>query len=172
MRKHRSLLWLSLSAQCLFSCGSSLYLDKPSDTNLAFWITEKVSTYGFQLSNCTYLPGMFGGSMYLDGRYEAIKNDAGTLSEPEVHVVYTVTAYPDYAYGGQYVTRIDITDPEIYVYGLTFLSSESEVSATMEKLGFTLSSTSSWKKNNCTFSFGEKGISIKAFVSNKYGIQF
>ena len=159
-----------LSALC--SCSSSKFLEKTDDTNLEFWITEKVSMQHYELSTCTYLPGLFGGSMHLDGRYEAIEGNNGMLYEPEIHVVYTVTAYPDYADGGQYITSIDITDPEIYVYGLTMNSTVEEVSETMKKMGFKTSTGDRWTKNNCTFSFSTYGIRIGAAVTNKKGIVF
>lgn len=154
------------------SCNESKFLDKPDETNLEFWITEVVKKDDF--AKCTFLPGLFGGNMYLDSRYEAIINDDGnsmTIS-PKVHVIYSITAYPDYADGGTYVTGIDITDPKINVYGLTMDSSQENISNTMSDLGFKNSESNRWSKNNCVFVFKKSEIIITAKVTNNKGIVF
>ncbi len=155
----------------LSSCGESKFLDKPNETNLEFWITEEASHDSFK--NCTFLPGLFGGDMYLDSRYEGVIREGSLMVEaPEIHVVYTVTSYPDYSDGGSYVTGIDITDPNINVYGLTMKSSKDEISKTLSNLGFLNDKNNCWRKNNCWFTFGGSGIYIGAHVSNDKGYIF
>lgn len=173
IKNTKVLLTLSAFICTLFSvssCNESKFLDKPEETNLEFWITEEVDDEQFE--NCTFLPGLFGGDMYLGSKYKAVFNDGSSMAqEPEVHVVYTVTAYPDYSNGGSYITGIDITDPNINVYGLTMKSSKDEISKTMSNLGFLNDKNNCWSKNNCWFSFGS-GIYIGAHVSNDKGIMF
>lgn len=174
-KKEKTLIPIATFIFSLFSlcsCNESKFLDKPEETNLEFWITEKVDNN--QFANCTFLPGLFGGDMYLDSRYEAlISEDGGSMAvAPEIHVVYTVTAYPDYSDNESYITKIDITDPNINVYGFTITSSQDDISKTMNKLGFSSGDTNCWSKNNCMFSFDKSSIHISAKVSNNKGIVF
>lgn len=171
MEKLFKLLSALFCLSLLYGCSSTKYLEKDTGTNLKYWITESVNVDHYNLSNCTYLPGMFGGDMFLDGRYEAIKSEEKILA-PEIHVVYTVTAYPDYADGGCYITFIDITDPKIYVYGLSMSSTEDEVTEIMKKQEFKSKGNNTWYKNNCLFMFSSNSIRIKADVSNKNHIVF
>ena len=70
----------SLLAFTLPSCGgngNSKYLDRPEDTNLEFWITQKVEWKDFEEKGCTFLPGWFGADEYLDSRYQAVEEDGG-----------------------------------------------------------------------------------------------
>ena len=112
-----------------------------------------------------------GGLYYLDPRYEMIDNQV-----PEVHVTYIAGSYPDYADGGLYVTRIEITDPSITVYGLNIHSSQEEIDAKFASLGFSKTSEFLgklyWKKNNCSFMFLKNEIRIDAHVSNREGAVF
>lgn len=55
------------------------------------------------------------------------------------YVSYLVTAYPDYASGGSYITGISITDPEVRLYGLTVDATFAEFDAVFAEMGFTLS---------------------------------
>lgn len=126
------------------------------------------------MKGCTYLPGYFLASLYLDSRYEAITKDgeSSTQIAPDIHVTYLISSYPDYSDGGLYVTNIEITDPTIHVYGLTITSSDEEITNTMESLGFLEETENRWNKNNCVFSFHDSGIIIGAAVTNKNGIVF
>lgn len=175
-RKKTKIIWPIFALICslfsLSSCNESKFLDKPDETNLEFWITEEVKKDDFV--KCTFLPGLFGGNIYLDSRYKAIISDDGSSMAvaPEVHVIYTITAYPDYADGGTYVTGIDITDPKINVYGLTMTSSQENISKTMSNFGFTSGENNRWSKNNCVFTFKKSEIIIVAKVTNDKGIIF
>jgi len=161
-----SILVFSLS---LFSCvDSSKFLEKPKDTNLDFWITEHVSSSDF--NECTYLPGWFGASEYLDRRYKATDE----LKAPTVHVTYLISGYPDVS-DSSCVTRIEITDKIINVYGLTFENTEAEISQKMISLGFVESAkegSSSYYKNNVDFFFNSNRILISASSTNRNHIVF
>jgi len=161
-----SILALSLF---LFSCeDSSKFLKKPKDTNLDFWITDHVSSSDF--NDCTYLPGWFGASEYLDRRYKATDD----FKAPTVHVTYLISGYPDVS-DSLCVTRVEITDRIINVYGLTFENSETEICQKMVSLGFVVSTkegSSSYYKNNVDFFFYSNRILISASSTNKNHIVF
>ena len=154
----------------LSSCAAGNFLKRPEDTNLAFWITQKVETEDFK--DCTLLPGMFGGDMYLDSKYEALEGDMPSV--PDIHVVYTVTKYPDYSSPDLYVTAISITDPTIYVYGLTINASDAQIEERMNELNYknTEYGSRKWEKNNCKINFLEGRIYMSAHVTNHNNIFF
>lgn len=156
----------------LIGCSpESKFLDKPDDTNLELWITENVTDT--DLLHMTYLPGYFGASEYLDSRYSPIKREDGNDVAPDVHVTYLLTSYPDYSSGGSYVTSIDISDPQIYVYGLSMNSTDSQISNTMSELGFKKRNNyNSWYKNNCFFTFNSFNIHISSAITNNDNIVF
>lgn len=157
----------------LCSCSEkSYFLPRPKETNLKYWVTEKLSDDAF--SDCTYLPGWVGASEYLDGRYKPVINpdNESMPRAPEIHVTYLVTAYPDLSSSYSCVTSISITDPEIYVYGLTFNSSKDEIEKKMKSMLFTQNSNGAWCQNNCNISFNETSISIGASVTNRNQIIF
>ncbi len=170
MKRIRQGLTMLISSFVLFGCGGSKFLERPSESveesrQLAFWITQRVT--GEDFKDCTYLPGWFGASGYLDSRYQAVDGEA-----PEVHVTYVISGYPDCA-DDLAVTQIDITDPNIVVYGLTMNSSEEEITSTMCELGFSKTDDQTrWKKNNCYFKFSEKSIFIVAPSTNNSGIVY
>ena len=163
----KSLILLPLLALSLTSCGK--YLDKPEDTNLEYWITERVTLEQAIEKGCTPIGGMFGGDMFLGSAYEMVEDEDHHKQLPEAHVKYILTGYPDttnkYA-----VTSIEITDPEVYVYGLTMASSKEEIDIRMKELKFNAITDEygrgRYNKNNCTFIFDEKHINISASVSN------
>lgn len=108
----------------------------PAKMELEFWITDDVS--GVDFSDHAEVDGWFGAREYYGLGYAPTANEDGTYPPP-YSVKYLITAYPDYADGGQYVTRIEITDPAVEVYGFTVDSDLSEFDQVMTELGFRLS---------------------------------
>ncbi|MCI2111626.1 MAG: hypothetical protein LKK13_04720 [Bacilli bacterium] len=164
-------LLASLAASALlFSLGGcssqGQRLDRPDDTNLELWITQRVSAA--DLEDCAYLPGWFGASEYLDSRYAVL---GGPARVPERHVTYLVSGYPDLK-DDPAVTKIEITDPAIFVYGLSLESEEEAIEGTMVGEGFAKQdeTTLSFGKGNVSFRFGSDKISISALTTNKTGI--
>ncbi len=102
------------------------YYQKPMDSELAFWITQDVASVDFS---------SYRSESYLLGAVEytpATDEEGGSG-----RVAYLVSAYPDYADGGKFVTRIRITDTKIKVLGgLTITASVAEWSAALRKLRF------------------------------------
>ena len=93
MKKRLSLIFLCF-AFAINGCSNSInpYLERPIDTNLEFWITQKVTFDEFKDKGCTFLPGWFGADEYLDSRYQA-DISTGIVRAPEIHVTYLVTGY-------------------------------------------------------------------------------
>ncbi len=100
---------------------------RPEDTPLELWICDDAS--GFDWSGHAEVPGMMGGRQLLGAGYD--------LEDAE-RVLYTLTAWPDYADGGCFVTRISVTDPAVTVYGLTVHSDAGEFEEVFTSLGFTV----------------------------------
>lgn len=119
----------------LYSLGDGL-----SGKALDFRITQNVENYSFEGFDEIY--GWFGAREYLGRGYKKIAGPNGEESKPKHYVSYLVTAYPDYADGGAYITEICITDPEVRLYGLTVGSPLAEFDAVFTEMGFTLSDDS------------------------------
>lgn len=109
--------------------GKSQIPDRPADTSLEFWITEDVSEMDWKGYDEAY--GMFGGYAYLGKDYHLINGEV-----PQKHIIYTLTAWPDYSDAGWYITGIEITDPAISVYGLTAASTFSDFDNVLTKQGY------------------------------------
>ncbi len=105
----------------------SLFAPKPADTALEFWITQDMKNV--DLSSHEEIEGWIGAREYYGKGYG---------SDSEYHVKYLITAYPDYADGGAYVTEITVTDPAVSVYGLTVTSSAEEFKEVFGGMDFAL----------------------------------
>lgn len=132
------------------------YIDK-KNTFLEFQITENVENADFSQYNRIY--GLMGGKEYYGKGYSAVKDEDGNEVKPEHYVIYTITAYPDYADGGQYITRIEITDPNVMVHGLTVKSSFEDFEAVFKAMGYETSVT-------------EHGRYVQYNAKNKDGISY
>ena len=161
---------LITSIFALTACKKT-YLNCPSDTNLEFWITQRVTDDDFK--DCTYLPGWFGASEYLDSRYKAIKVEEDGykgITKPEKYVTYLVTGYPD-TLDDSAVTRIEITDPKITVYGLTLNSTTEEIEKRMSELSAEKTEYDrEYTIEKAYFSFQTDCIRISVPVTNKQNI--
>jgi len=161
----------------------SVFAPEPDDTTLEFWITENVENVDFSQHNEIY--GWMGAREFYGKGYSSVKDEDGNDVKPEHYVTYLITAYPDYADGGQFVTRIDITDPNVSVYGLTVNSSIEEYDAVFRKMGYVISVEE--RGVNTVFTATRAGITfelcirpdeltpslaIKAEVTNREGIVF
>ncbi len=143
-------------------------LSRPADTNLEFWITESVEDGDFE--GHEQLFGLFGGNEYLGEGYVFAEHGSEQVF-PEHYVRYTVTSYPDYAYGTPAVTRIVITDPEVRVYGLTVDSAWEEVNEVMRSHGYRINEDG-YTKCGVRIVFREGMITISVEVRNLFSIQF
>ncbi len=182
MKKIALVLALIIILVNFSSCsGSEKIPEKPEDTTLEFWITQDVAQMDF--SDYYEIFGWFGAKQYYGSGYEPVSDEQGYEVEPNYYVKYRVTAWPDYADGGEYITSIDFNDPKVTVYGLTVDSSLEEFERVFREMGYELSEDSSKMnerylatKNGICFSIetidGKRSFSIYAEVTNKEGISF
>lgn len=80
----------------------------------------------------------FGIYMLVDSTLNPYEDDIDLFMENNPTTYYHVTAYPDHLDSGEYITRIDTSDPDIYVYDLSVgdTYSETEIMDYMASLGF------------------------------------
>lgn len=151
-------------------CSNSK-VNKPEDGNLEFWLGEIVDES--KINQDKFIPGTFGGNMYLDDRYERVQGES-MIEAPKKAILYTVTNYPDYSSKNRAVTYISITDPDITVYGLTINSKQNDIQYKMNKMGFKQDkeATSIYTKGDYRFSFTESFINFSINVTNKDGIVY
>ena len=128
-----------------------------------------------------------GAREFLGSGYKKNEDPTGSNQHPEHYVSYVITAWPDYADGGEFVTDITVTDPDVTVYGLTIESTYEEFDAVFEPLGYELSwsngaiETRVATKNGITFRLTRAvddnpnvvpQIRISAEVTNREGIVY
>ena len=159
---------------CSNNAGQSdIFLKRPKDTNLEFWITERVTFEQLENKGCTYIPGWMGADEYLGSKYRV--NEDGSV--PDIHVTYLITGYPD-TLDDRAVTSISVTDPEITVYGLKIGAKESEIFERAKKLNYSSMGFVTYVDEccayftikNCTFVFKHSEITIDVPVTNNQGI--
>ena len=121
----------------LTETGNTVSGEMPKNTSLEFWITEDVKDYNWTGHDEIY--GWMGAREFLGSGYKKNEDPTGSNQHPEHYVSYVITAWPDYADGGEFVTDITITDPTVTVYGLTIASTYEEFDAVFEPLGYELS---------------------------------
>ena len=121
----------------LTETGNTVSGEMPKDTNLEFWITEDVKDRDW--IGYDEICGWMGAREFLGSAYKKNADEDGLDQRPEHYASYVITAWPDYADGGQFVTDITVTDPAVTVYGLTIASTYEEFDAVFEQLGYELS---------------------------------
>ena len=152
------------------SCGKRL---SEPEHDLEFWIGENVDGFDFSEHQPKY--GIMGGFEYYGRGYVPTLAEDGWQIDPEHCVIYTLTNYPDYSSNSLCVTRIEITDPAVRVYGLSLSSTADEIRSTMASEGFTVTGTDASikaEKDNFRFIFTKDSIRITAEVTNHFGIVY
>lgn len=137
--------------------------ERPGDTNLEFWIGQDVGDVDF--SSHTEIYGWFGVREFLGQGY---------VSKDEPFVSYLIGAFPDESDGGSFVTRIEIYDANVVVYGLTINATSEEfkdIFAAMKYAIIESCGVYQAKKNGITFTFVQgRYMHISAQVTNHNGI--
>ena len=148
-------------------------LAEPEDNPLEFWLVDDVASVdltGYDKFNGWGCWGFYGK----DYKVESLTDDNGDSirKDPEEYICYTVSAYPDYAMGGSYVTGIKITDPKITVYGLSCMSTTEDLKAAFTPLGFEMEEecVAVWGKMRVTLRNGSLTFSVR--VDNRNGYMF
>ena len=121
----------------LTETGNTVSGEMPKNTSLEFWITEDVKDQDWTGHDEIY--GWMGAREFLGSGYKKNEDPTGANQHPDHYVSYVITAWPDYADGGEFVTDITVTDPDVTVYGLTIESTYEEFDAVFESLGYELS---------------------------------
>ena len=172
--RKRYLLLLFLCAFLLFAVVIFAQRSVPSpETNLEFWICDNVD--GFDFSEYRQRFGLMGGREFYGTGYVPTTDEDGRQTDPAHCVIYTVTAYPDYASGKQHITRITITDPNIQIWGLTVDASSTDIMTVMEQHGFRHSINDiglTYRRGNISIRFSKGCITVSAEVTNMFDIQF
>lgn len=144
------------------------YKDAANEINkratLAYGFLENVENK--DLSALVYDPDWMGADGYYNEGYE---------EGDEYYVHYLVTAYPDYADGGKFVTSITCTDPEVKFYGDCTIVNCDELFKYLSEEGFTVlygSTVTAYKGNMAVTYVKNKSISFVYNVENRDGIQF
>lgn len=152
---------------------------KPDDTTLEFWIAEDVSKVDFSEHYQRF--DIMGGRAYYGRGYSPVGMiDGNTDIPPEHCVIYTLSGYPDASDDWNYVTRIEITDPNITVYGLTCFSSLEQFDGVMAQNGYSVEQNShifhTAKRGKVsirlTSTAEHKSLSIMVDVTNKWDADF
>lgn len=178
-----------LTLLALSSCNNAAGVNLPGktdggETTLEFWIGDNVNDYDW--SGYDEIYGWMGAREFLGKGYSKYYDEDSQVDrKPEYYVSYLVTNYPDYSSKDSCITRIDVTDPAVKVYGLTTESSLEDFERTFSALGYEISDVGSTgkvkkaEKDGVWFSFNIKfdddnpaSISIQAEVTNIYGIQY
>ena len=168
--KKTKIISILLSAIFIVGCGENI---AEPEHDLEFWIAENVDDFDFSSYQAKY--GIMGGREYYGTGYGPTLDEDGQQIDPEHCVVYTVTNYPDYSSNSRHVTRIEITDPAVTVYGLSLSSSAEEIRATMTAEGFTVTGSDTAlraERDNFLFTFSKDKITIRAEVTNHFGIVY
>lgn len=106
----------------------------PEQTSLDLWILQ--DTEPLDLSEYESIPGWFGAEEIYGKGYEQIFVDGEGFTDPDHYVKYLISAWPDYADGGEYITKITITDPAVTFFGLNVESSPEEFDRVLSGKGF------------------------------------
>ncbi|MBR5514154.1 MAG: dockerin type I repeat-containing protein [Ruminococcus sp.] len=150
--------------------------------SLEYKITENVENADFSKNKS--VSGWMGAKEYYGKGYSPVIDSEGNETKPKNYVTYLVSAYPDYADGGQYITKIEITDPVVMVNGITVNSSFEEFEAVFKAMGYETSITEHSNhvqynaKNKSGISYiiyvsnDIRKLTIQADVTNREGIQF
>lgn len=157
----------------LMQSSKPYFPPKPEDTTLEFWICDDGAQVNW--SDHDEITGWMGAWEFLGKDYHV-----GAQGErPPMCVSYLLTAWPDYADGGRYITTIEITDPAVSVYGLTVESKPVEFEQVMTSMGYKVESVDDnlqrATRDGFTFSLYRGNTSefrITAEVSNREGIVF
>ena len=172
----KKLLFALYLLPVLLFCGcSDKSAEKVADEinkNATFELKFLEDVSGKDLSSLVPDYGWFGA----DGYY-----NSGYKEGDEHYVQYLVSAYPDYADGGSYVTRITCTDPDVTFFGGYTVNDSEQMIEYLSNDGYTIDNNDSGtlvraKKGKITISFfaGDeyREVMFMYEVGNRKGINF
>ena len=177
MKKRNKILLLVLAAIITITMsviGYRNYLPNPK-TNLEFWIGEQIKKGDFKEHSLADVG--FGCVSYFGKDYVPLESEEGDIIIPEVYVIYTSTTYKDFLSNRYHICGIEITDPNVELYGLNCESSREEAIKVLKRKGFKIEETSSaviGTRGIYRFGFSDNHISLFAHRSNPlyWGVKF
>ena len=169
------------AAVAIFSActAQSFVPERDENSALEFWLTDDVLQV--DLSGYEFVPGWFGAEEFYNAElYPTVTNEDGEPAAPEICVKYLITAYPDYADGGSFITHIEITDPEVEIYGVNCQSTLEQFDSVFTQKGYTVTATTSTlhvaEREGFRFSLWREGdegkLQANAKVTNRDSIVF
>ena len=131
MKKFFTAIFTTILTACvLFLCvgcsinTKAIVKDINENSNLEIGLLTRVEDDLFD-ENYDTIPG-FGITGYFDKKYgENYQENSDAIDA--CSVIYHVTSYPDAFFGKLYVTGIEITDPNIQIYGFSTGDSVTEI---------------------------------------------
>lgn len=173
MKKIICIVYLITLLYFCTSCTVQTTIPRPEENNLEFWITDDVTDFDWVGHDEIY--GGFGFREFLDKRYKAVITGENEYDRgyPEYYVSYHVSSYPDYSSKTKAITTINIADPTITIYGISFNSSLEEIEKAMKENGLrrnTKDERCCFTKGNINIVFFDKQIIIDAESTNRFGI--
>ena len=125
-----------LFAACKSDKAARIALEEAlkTETDLEFFILDDVIDADF--SGFQEIYGWFGAREYAPKRYGIPDANPDLQQIPEQCVVFKVSAWPDHADGGAFVTDITVTDPKVRLFGLTIDSTAEEFIEKCKPLGY------------------------------------
>ena len=142
-----ALILLLCTVTLMFSSCGSEKIEKPEDTNLEYWLLDKPNKKEWTKLRSDY---------YLAAKYEPVFDEDGKASAPEHAVIYYIDNYPISEIGLKRIDGIVITDPNVYVWGLTINSTKEEALEVLSELGFSVESGD----NSCSGEMGQYRIRL------------
>ena len=142
-------LLLCTFALLLSSCGGNkdVKIEKPEDTNLEYWLLDSPNKKEWT---------KLGSNIYLAATYKPIFDEDGKATAPEDAVIYYIDNYPISEIGFKKIDGVAITDPSIYVWGLTINSTKEDAIEVLSKLGFSIESND----KSCSGKMGQYRIKL------------
>jgi hypothetical protein len=146
-----------------------------TDWSLDFWLLDKFDKEYFEGRNSSN--PYVGGSAYLDDAYEFTVNEKGQKVNPEHYVEYVFGAYPDVSSRTRGIIRINVTDPDVVMFGVTLKTEMIPAINSLIRNGFTITHVSDGGvRAKCgsyylNFYFNDE-IQLYIIQTNKNGIVF
>ncbi len=168
MKKIFSLCLILFLTFTLTSCKKDIILlDRPTNTNIQFWITENMESFnykGYLIEEEKNNKIVFYG---ID--YDQYPDESGNYVMPKHYVKYTSSLYGVNDENLEMsITSIEITDLTIDIYGINLESSFKDFDKALKEAGFKITKKTRKvhvaEKENITISFYDNKILIIAEI--------
>ena len=134
--KIAAVLILMISVFCMSGCSiGTKKLVNDINANATWEMGLLLPEEEMQFSEYGYgiVPG-FGITGYYDKKYG--EADINTAEMPPTYVLYSVTSYPDTMSKKKCITRIEVHDPDVEIYGFSIGDSSEAFGELLREMGF------------------------------------